>query len=282
VRLGVHVSIKESIDKAVDRASALGCNTFQIFTRNPRQWKARVLTSEEIQGFVEKVKSRDFRPVVSHMPYLPNLASPKETVYVRSVETLKMELQRCGRLEIPFLVTHLGSHLGVGKEMGYRRIINAIDRTFQEVDEDVILLLENAAGTRNSMGSYFEDLQYIIDGLLFPKRVGVCFDTCHAYAAGYDLRTQKTIREVLRRVDETVGFERLRLVHLNDSTSDLKAGRDRHEHIGMGKIGEEGFKHVLRSRLGRLPLILETPFDERRGDDDNLSKVREISGDLYR
>jgi deoxyribonuclease-4 len=277
VRLGVHVSIAGSIDKAVDRAVALGCNTFQIFTRNPRQWKARILTSEEIQDFKEKVKRHDIQPVFSHMPYLPNLASPKEPVYTRSVETLKGELQRCVRLGIPFLVTHLGSHLGVGKNSGYHRIINAIDRTFQEVDEDVILLLENAAGTRNGMGSFFEDMQHIIEGLSVPERVGICFDTCHAYVAGYDLRTHENIRQVLRRVDETIGFERLRLVHLNDSISDLGSGRDRHEHIGMGTIGETGFKHVLRSRFGRLPLILETPFDERRSDDDNLRKVRELA-----
>jgi len=264
----------------VDRALELGCNTFQIFTGNPRQWKPRELTLEEITAFMEKVNSNDVKPVFAHMPYLPNLASPKDDVYAKSCETLTSELEKCSRLEIPYLVTHLGSHLGAGMRIGFGRIIKAIDKAFKVVDEGVMLLLENTAGTKNSMGGSFEDVQHIIERLSYPERVGICFDTSHAFAAGYDLRTQKSVEGIIGKFDETIGFEKLKLVHLNDSLGDLDSRIDRHEHIGLGKIGEEGFRSVLRSRLGHMPLILETPKDARRSDRENLKKVKKLVGEI--
>jgi deoxyribonuclease-4 len=278
VRIGFHVSIMGSIDKAVGRAVEGGYTTFQIFTSNPRQWKPKELTSEEIKAFVEKVNSNDVKPVFAHMPYLPNLASPKDGVYIKSCENLTLELERCGSLEIPYLVTHLGSHLGAGMRKGFARIIKAINWAFEVVEEDVMLLLENTAGTRNSMGGSFEDIQYIIQGLTYPEHVGICFDTSHAFAAGYDLRSQESVEEIIEKFNETIGFKKLKLIHLNDSKGDLNSRIDRHEHIGMGKIGEEGFRNILRSRLGKLPLILETPKDARRSDIENLGKVRELAG----
>jgi deoxyribonuclease-4 len=181
---------------------------------------------------------------------------------------------------IPYLVTHLGSHLEAGMRIGFERIINAIDKVFKVAGESVMLLLENTAGTKNSMGGSFEDIQYIIERLSCPERVGVCFDTSHAFAAGYDLRTQESVEKTVRKFEATVGFGKLRLVHLNDSVGDLNSRRDRHEHIGVGKIGEEGFRSVLRSKLGQLPLILETPKDARRSDVANLGKVRELAGEF--
>lgn len=280
MRVGFHVSIIGDIDKAVDRAVEVGCNTFQIFTRNPRAWKAKELTQEETRAFVRKVHNRDVKPVFAHMPYVVNLASSRDDVYSKSVETLKGELDRCIRLEIPYLVAHLGSHLGAGMESGFDRIIKAVDEALAGADEGVMLLLENTAGTRNSMGGSFRDIQHIIRGLARPERVGVCFDTSHGFAAGYDLRAKAAVDETIRKFDEAIGFEKLKVVHLNDSLGDLGSCIDRHEHIGMGKIGEEGFRNVLKSRLGRLPLILETPKDLRRSDVENLRKVRELAGDL--
>lgn len=279
MRVGFHTSIADSIDKAVDRAVDLGCNTFQIFTSNPRQWKPKELTFKEIKMFIEKVSSNDVNPVFAHMPYLPNLASPKDGVYAKSVGTLMSELKRCRRLKIPYLVTHLGSHLGAGMEIGFERIINAINKVFKVAGENVILLLENTAGTKNSMGGSFEDIQHIIGRLSRPEWIGVCFDTSHAFAAGYDLRTQKAVEKTIRKFDTIIGLEKLKLVHLNDSIGDLNSHIDRHEHIGMGKIGEEGFRNVLRSSLGRVPLILETPIDARRSDIANLRKVKELAGE---
>ena len=280
MRIGFHVSIAGSIDKAVDRAVEKGYSTFQIFTRNPRQWKPKERTLEEARAFTEKVNSNHLKPVFSHMSYLPNLASPKDDIYAKSIETLISELKRCRRLKIPYLVTHLGSHLGAGMRIGFERNIDAVNKAFEVAGEGVMLLLENTVGTRNSMGGSFEDIQHIVEQLSCSEHVGICFDTCHAFAAGYDLRTQKAVEGTIRKLDKTIGFERLKLIHLNDSINDLNSRVDRHEHIGMGKIGEEGFRNVLRSKLGRLPLILETPKDTRRSDSDNLKKVKELAGKL--
>ena len=277
MRIGFHVSIHGSIDRAVDRAVKLRCNTFQIFTRNPRQWKSTELTSETAKAFSDKVKNYGMKPVFAHMSYLPNLASPRDEVYKKSVKTLTSELERCRRLEIPYLVTHLGSHLGAGMQTGFMRLINGINQAFNVTDGDVTLLLENTAGTRNSMGSTLEDIQHIIERLSHPERAGVCFDTSHAFAAGYDLRTWDSVEGTVRKIDDIIGFEKLKLVHLNDSKGDLNSRIDRHEHIGMGKIGKEGFRNVLASRLGTLPLIMETPKDARRSDVGNLMKVKKLA-----
>lgn len=280
MKIGFHVSIEGSVDKAVDRALKLGCNTFQIFTKNPRQWMSRALTSEETMAFTEKVQINDVKPVFGHMAYLPNLASSKDAVYSRSVTMLILELKRCRQLKIPYLVIHLGSHLGAGVEFGFTRIINAIDRAFEVVDGSVMLLLENSAGSGNSMGSSFEELEHIMSRLFDSKRVGICFDTCHAFAAGYDLRSKKSVEATLRAFDTIIGFGKLKLVHLNDSKGDLNSHIDRHEHIGEGRIGDEGIRNVLESRLGQFPLILETPKDEKTGDIENLRKVHLLSHDL--
>ncbi len=277
MRVGVHVSISGSVDKAVDRAVELDCNTFQMFTRNPRQWKPVRLTSKVAEAFSENVKRYDIKPVFAHMPYLPNLASPKDNIYEKSVNALITELERCRKLEIPYLVTHLGSHVGAGKQTGFTRLINAINKAFKVTGGGVILLLENTAATKNSMGSTLEDLQHIIKQLVYQESVGICFDTSHAFAAGYDLRKVDSIEETVRKISEVIGFQKLKLVHLNDSRGDLNSRIDRHEHIGLGKIGEEGFRNILGSRLGSIPLILETPVDSRRNDIDNLRKVKDLA-----
>jgi deoxyribonuclease-4 len=277
VRLGLHLSISGSIDRAVDRAVERGCNTLQMFSRNPRGWRSRELDSGRIESFRLKVKKSGVWPVFVHTPYLLNLASPKADVYRKSVDALKNELRRAAELGVPYVVTHLGSHLGHGKRTGFTRIVDAINGAFSAVENDTVLLLENTAGTRNSMGSSFEDIEYIISRIEDRGRIGVCFDTCHAFAAGYDLVSQGAVEQTLRRFGETIGLKELKLVHLNDSKGGLGSRIDRHEHIGMGKIGETGFRHILKSRLRQLPLILETPIDERRSDIQNLRKVRELA-----
>ncbi len=276
MRIGFHVSIHDSIDMAVDRAAELGCDTFQIFTRSPRQWSPSKLSLETAKAFSDKVQMYQIEPVFAHMPYLPNLASPSDEVYEKSVRTITSELERCRQLKIPYLVTHLGSHLGAGIQAGYRRLIDGINQALDTTSGEVKLLLENTAGTRNSMGSTFEDIQHIIERLSSPELVGVCFDTSHAFSAGYDLRSEETVEATVCKIDEIIGFKKLKLVHLNDSKGDFNSGIDRHEHIGMGMIGEEGFRCILTSRLGELPLIMETPKDARRTDVGNLNKVKEL------
>ncbi len=277
MRLGLHLSIQGSIDRVVDRGVERGCNTLQMFSRNPRGWTSKKLSSLEVESFREKLSESGIWPVFIHTPYLLNLASPKDDVYAKSVNLLKDELRRASELNVPYVVTHLGSHLGYGKMEGFKRIVEAVNDSFSSIKNDVVLLLENTAGTKNSMGSAFEDVEYILSRIKVGERVGVCFDTSHAFAAGYDLVSRGAVQHTLRRFDEVVGLEKLKLVHLNDSKGALGSRVDRHEHIGMGKIGERGFRNILQSRLGQLPLILETPVDGRRSDTGNLEKVRELA-----
>ena len=279
VKVGVHISIAGSLDLAVDRAKDAGCDVFQMFSRNPRGWASKPLSEDDGNTFRAKIKTTGIIPV-DHMPYLPNLASPKQEIYEKSVATLKAELDRCDRLGIPYLVTHLGHHLGDGIAGGRERVIRAISTVLDEVDHTVILLLENTAGEKNSVGSSFEHIRAILDELPFPDRVGVCLDTCHAFAAGYDLRTDEGLSDTLAQFDSQIGFRNLRVIHLNDSKGGQGSGLDRHEHIGMGFIGEEGFRRILhRTVLSTLPLICETPVDERRDDRGNIAKVRELASD---
>jgi len=280
VTVGVHVSIAKSIDLAVDRAKEIGCDTFQIFSRSPRGWSFKDLAEEQVRSFRQKIKKSGIAVPVDHMPYLPNLASPKGEHYRRSVDTLKAELARSGQLGIPYLVTHLGHYHDEGKEGGYAGVIGAITGAFSSVKNDVMLLLETTAGEKNTVGGTFEDIRHILDGIDEPDRVGVCFDTCHTFVAGYELRTPEGLGETMDHFDEVIGLSRLKVVHLNDAKGDLGSHRDRHEHIGMGTIGEKGFRNILHHPVfSRLPLICETPVDERRDDVGNIRKVRELAED---
>lgn len=279
-RIGAHVSIAGSIDKAVGRAVERECTTFQIFTRSPRGWKFKAIPEENASLFIDKYKKAKITPVVDHMPYLPNLASSKSDNYSKSLDTLISELQRCEQLKIPYLVTHLGSHLGDGYEIGLKNILKAIDHALSQVDNKVMLLLENTAGTKNSMGSTFEEIQAIIEGVAHhQERVGVCFDTAHGFAAGYDLRTEEAVQDTIIKLDEIIGLKMLKVIHANDSKGDLASHIDRHEHIGLGYIGEAGFKALLQHKsLRELPFIMETPIDDRRDDIGNIHKLRELAG----
>ena len=276
VKVGVHVSIAGTLDQAVDRAEMAGCDVFQMFSRNPRGWGYKPLLDADCTAFAEKIRSSGLIPV-DHMPYLPNLASPKEDVYEKSVSALTVELGRCDSLGIPYLVTHLGHHLGDGIAGGRMRVIAAINEALGHVDSPVLLLLENTAGEKNSVGSSFEHIRSIMDGITEKKRIGICFDTCHAFAAGYELRTDDGLQDTLSQFDDVIGLNHLKIIHLNDTKGDLGSGLDRHEHIGMGFIGEEGFRRILHHKVFlALPLICETPVDERRDDQGNIKKVREL------
>ncbi|KAF5040706.1 putative endonuclease 4 [anaerobic digester metagenome] len=278
VKVGVHVSIAGSIDRAVMRALDYGCDTFQIFSRNPRGWAAKPLADEDAARFRDALGASKIGPVFDHMPYLPNLATPKDDLYERSVIGLQDELGRAAALGIPYVVTHLGHHLGAGDEAGEARVVAALDRVMEGAPASVMLLLENTAGERNSVGSRIDSIARIIGACDCKQRLGVCFDTCHAFGAGYDLRTEEGIEEVLAYFDETIGLARLRMVHCNDSKGELGSGLDRHEHVGLGAIGEEGFRLLLhRPELRDLPFICETPEDDRRDGAGNIAKVRELA-----
>lgn len=276
-KFGSHVSIAGSIDQSVDRAKERNCDTFQIFTRNPRGWASKELIDSEISSFIQKVQDYNMSPTVVHMPYLPNLSSPDDLIYEKSVSTFFDDFKRCDVLQIDYLVIHLGSHMGSGKESGLKKLVGAFNTILNSSSKTVNLLLEITAGQKNSMGSSFEDLDLILKELN-SDQVGVCFDTCHAFAAGYDLRTYDDVDDVVKKFDEIIGLNKLKLLHLNDSRGDLNSGSDRHDHIGLGKIGDGGFRSITTHEyLKNIPGILETPVDDRRDDLGNLSKIRSLS-----
>ena len=274
MKLGFHVSISGSIDQSFDRAKLLECTAFQIFTRNPRTWKSKQLDAIEVETFRSKHRVSKIGPVFSHMPYLSNLASPNKIIYEKSVDTLIEETERCSELGIRYIVTHIGSHVGTGVKNGKTRIIQALGKAIDE--NGPMILLENDSGSGSHIGSRFGDISDLINELE-STRIGFCLDTCHAFAAGYDLTTKNGLAITLREIKKTIGFRRLKLVHLNDSIGELSSGIDHHEHIGLGRIGEEGFRNILASSLAKRPMIMETPIDDRRSDAENLYKVRELT-----
>jgi deoxyribonuclease-4 len=275
--LGAHVSISGAIHMSVDRAVELGCTTFQIFTRNPRGWTYTKLKKAEVDEFRRQFEAAGFRVAMAHMPYLPNIASPKKDIYEKSVRSLVAELERCGALGLELLVVHVGSHLGAGLEKGVEQVANAVNRAVEAVDNQVKVLLENMAGQRNSCGSRFEDIAEILSRVKNADRVGVCLDTCHLLAAGYDIRSEEAVEATISRFDKVVGLNRLWAVHLNDSKGALGSGLDRHEHIGMGNIGENGFKAFINHPAIRdKPMVIETPEDERGNYATDLAKLRKL------
>ncbi len=278
--VGFHVSTSQSIDLANDRAKEIGCTAFQIFTRNPQGWKYKELDEGKVKEFKRKFKRFGFKTSVAHMPYLPNIASPEKSLYRQSVESLTAELERCSELGIPYVVTHMGSHRGKGIKIGLRQLINACNSALRDAPNETILLLENMAGQTNSVGSSFENIRTALEGIDDQKRVGVCFDTCHAFAAGYDLRTPEATAKTFDKFEALIGLKRLKVIHLNDSEGDLGSHLDRHEHIGLGSIGEKGFKAILRgSSLREVPLIMETPEDDRRDDKANLKLLLQLAAE---
>ncbi len=272
MQLGCHVSASGSIDKAVDNAVERNCSAFQIFTRSPRSWHAKELTKEVIDAFKSKLKASkiDRFATCAHMPYLPNLATPKDDAFEKSVNTLISEVERCAQLGIPYLVTHLGSHLGTGEEAGIKKLVEGLTKAGQ-TKNDVMILLENTAGQKNSVGSDFKQLGEIFKQLKPGKKFGVCLDTCHAFVAGYDLRTADKVKETFKEFDKHVGIENLKILHLNDARGEIGCNLDRHYHLGLGGIGGEGITSVVKfANKKKIPIILETPIDDDRDDFENV------------
>ena len=272
MQVGCHVSASGSIDKSVDNAVERDCSAFQIFTRSPRSWHAKDLTKEVIDAFKSKLKASkiDRFATCAHMPYLPNLATPKDDAFEKSVNTLISEVERCAQLGIPYLVTHLGSHLGTGEEAGIKKLVEALTKAGQ-TKNDVMILLENTAGQKNSVGSDFKQLGEIFKQLKPGKKFGVCLDTCHAFVAGYDLRTADKVKETFKEFDKHVGIENLKILHLNDARGEMGCNLDRHYHLGLGGIGEEGITSVVKfANKKKIPIILETPIDDDRDDFENV------------
>jgi len=277
--LGAHMSIAGGIYKAMERGQSIGCESIQIFTKNPRQWAARQLSDEDVLLFKQHREETGIHPIVAHDSYLINLASPKEELWHKSLESFAGELDRCGRLGIPYLVMHPGSHGIDGVEMGLQRVAEAFDLLFERSSgEAIMVLLETTAGHKHSLGSSFEQLARIIELVERKERLGICFDTCHAFAAGYELRTRQGYERTFKELDQAVGLSRLKAFHLNDSKQDLDSHVDRHEQIGKGYLGLEPFRMILNDpRFRGLPMLLETPKGKDMAEDvENLAVLRSL------
>ena len=279
MQIGAHVSISGSLDRSVDNAVERECSAFQIFTRNPRSWFAKDLDSKEAEAFRNKLKKSgiDRMATCAHMPYLPNLSTPEDEGYEKSIKSMTKEVERCDKLGIPFLVTHLGSHKGSGEENGIKRLTGALNEV-AKTKADVMILLENTAGQKNSVGSDFKQLAEIFSKCKPAKKFGICLDTCHAFVAGYDLRTKESVKKTMKEFDDTVGIKNLKILHLNDSKGELNSNLDRHNHIGLGEIGEEGLSEMVKiMNKNKIPIVLETPIDDTRDDFENIRKAKSLS-----
>jgi deoxyribonuclease-4 len=281
VKVGAHMSIEGGLDLAVERAARAGCDVLQIFTKSSNQWKAKDLGEPDVARFRERVVREGISIVAAHDSYLINLASPEETLFRRSLEAFVIELERCRRLGIPYLVAHPGAHVGSGTTQGIRRIASALDEAHAAVPgAECRVLLEITAGQGSVIGSRFEEIAEILSAVRSPESLGVCFDTAHAFAAGYDIRSQAGYEATFREFDRVIGLGRLMAFHLNDSRRDLGSRLDRHEHIGRGWIGREAFRLLVNDpRFASVPMFLETPKGpDLREDIENLATLRSLLG----
>lgn len=289
IKVGVHVSIAGNISKAIERIRIREGNIFQIFTRSPRSWginketgKLNIISQKDKNLWLKERVDNKIRLVIDHMPYLPNLASPDEDLHNKSIWHLKEEIKRCDFLEIPYLVTHLGSHKGKGQIIGQKQVVHAIDSALEDLGTfKVKLLLENTAGGKNSVGNTWVEIAQVIDNVSDNSVVGVCLDTAHAFSAGYDIRTSESVSKVFDEFDNNIGLSRLNLIHANDSKYDLGEHRDVHWHIGDGKIGLNGFKAIVKQLPKSMPYIAETPGGETKQetielDSKNIKLLKEI------
>ena len=277
MRLGFHVSISGGFALAVQRAYEIGCTTMQIFSRNPRGWSVKSLDPADVAEFKRLREEWDIGPVFVHTNYLINLASPKPDLYERSVEQFVIDLERTEHLGAEYLVTHLGS--ASGKEPGWMidRVASALNLAMKLHSPRAAILLENTAGEKGDVGYELGQVRAVIDLLADGSRIGICYDTCHGFAAGYDIRTKEGVASLAKAIDESVGLARLKGIHLNDCLRDFGSRVDRHWHIGEGKIGSDGFRVFLNHPAFRdVPKIMETPKESEEDDPRNLRKVRSL------
>jgi deoxyribonuclease-4 len=276
--IGAHMSIAGGISKAFERGQSVQCRTIQIFLKSSNQWKAKPLTEEDKILFQEAQKTSGIHPVVAHDSYLINLASPNSDLYQKSIAAFMEEMERANFLGVPYLVLHPGAHVGSGVEAGIARIAAALNQAFARVDSPVTILLENTAGQGSGLGYRFEELASIMEKIKEDGRVGICLDTCHAFAAGYDIRTKDAYASVMREFDRLIGIKKIRAFHVNDSKKELGSRVDRHAHIGQGFIGLEGFRCLINDkRFMKIPKILETPKGPDLAEDRiNLATLRSL------
>ncbi|TFG76984.1 MAG: deoxyribonuclease IV [Thermodesulfobacteriales bacterium] len=275
MKFGAHVSIAGGIDRAPKRANDLGCECFQIFSRSPRGGKPPELKDGLVESFLNECGKYNITEYYIHTPYYINLCSEKEELRDSSIAIIKEELERGSTLGVKYIMTHLGSSKGFNRKQAVNMIIEGLKKIIDNTNFSTKLLLENTAGQGATMGDSFEELSEILDGVK-GSEIAICIDTAHLFASGYDIRTEEKFKETFDKLSETVGVENIKLFHGNDSKVGLGERKDRHEHIGKGKIGIEGFKNIIKNpSLKKINMIVETP-PEKVGDDiKTLKKLRD-------
>jgi deoxyribonuclease-4 len=278
--LGAHMSVEGGLHKALERIGRVKGEALQIFSKNQRQWRVPELTDAEISDFLAAWQQWGKGPVAAHDSYLINLANPDIAKASRAVGAFTDEITRADRLNIPYLIMHPGSHVGGGIDAGLEHLTNNLDRAFEQTKDaqSVMVLLETTAGQGTGIGASFEEIAYVLAHSQFPERLGVCLDTCHVFAAGYDIRSKTAYQKTFTAFDEIIGLDRLKFFHINDSKKELGSRVDRHEHIGKGKIGLEGFRLLLNDRrFKNHPMVLETPKEKDLKEDiENLKLLRSL------
>jgi deoxyribonuclease-4 len=275
LRLGVHTSIAGGLHISIERAKKLGCNTVQIFSHNPRSWSVRDIKEEEIKEFKRLRELYNINPVYVHASYLINLASTNKAVSEKSTGLMIKEMEIAEELGADYVVLHPGSASDSEKE-GMRRVMRNLEKVLKR-DFGTGLLLENTAGERGDITSRIKDIAIILKAFYSSSLAGICIDTCHAFQAGYDITRQEGISEMFDEIEREIGLDRLKLIHMNDSKKGFRSGVDRHEHIGLGKIGLEGFMLLLGHKvISDIPIILETPKESDEDDLRNLATVKRL------
>ncbi len=272
------MSIAGGMHKAFERGKLTHCRTIQIFLKNSNQWRAKLLTEQDKTLFREAQSFSGIHPVLAHDSYLINLATPDPDLYLKSLDAFVEEMRRANFLGVPYLILHPGAHMGSGIKAGLSRVAKALKCALDLVQPPVALILETTAGQGTSLGYRFEQLAAILEQIRIPNRTGICFDTCHVFAAGYDVRTEEGYGETMREFDRLIGLEKIRAFHVNDSKKDLGSRVDRHYHIGKGFIGLNAFRFLVNdARFAKVPKILETPKGAGfREDRRNLATLRSL------
>lgn len=278
--LGAHMSIAGGYYKSAEAAGRAGCDCVQLFTKNNNQWRAKPITDDDVERFRNALKENGIKHPVSHASYLINLASPDDELWKKSIDAFVVELERAEQLGIPFVVVHPGSFTSSSEEAGLKRISKALDEVHKQTRGITArCLLENTAGQGSNLGHRFEHMAEIIEKARDPERLGVCIDTCHAFAAGYPMDSEKEYKATIRQLNATVGLKQVHALHLNDSKKPLGSRVDRHERIGRGEMGLAPFGHLMNDRrFARKPMYLETPKGEERGKDLDVINLATLRG----
>lgn len=274
--LGAHMKTSKGVGNALRDGKAIGAQSVQLFTSSPQMWRPSSASPEKVADFKLAMQETGLTQVISHDSYLVNLCAPEPEIREKSFNALKGEMTRCGLYGIPYVVSHMGSHKGQGEEYGIKVIAEAAKQILDDTPEEVMLLMETTAGTGSALGATFEQLAAVIDLLQAPKRLAVCLDTCHIFAAGYEIRTRETYEMVFEHFDNLIGCERLKAFHLNDSKKGLGSHIDRHENIGEGELGLEPFRFLVNDpRFADVPMTLETEVGEHAR---NLATLISLEG----